>query len=163
MENKNYFFVFSFFLLLFFAGFASNPQMTFADEDVPNWIKVVAGAWADGMISTEEFLNAINFLISNGIIQVPGYVSLDDIECGDICESPHNIEMICDDEKDNDGDGFIDCQDFDCDNNNACSDELLCTQVYDPVCGVDGNTYSNTCFATKANVEVAYKGTCRAR
>lgn len=37
----------------------------------------------------------------------------------------------------------------------------FCTQQYDPVCGVDGKTYSNTCFAGVAKVEIAHKGECR--
>jgi len=41
-----------------------------------------------------------------------------------------------------------------------CENELNCTQVYDPVCGVDGNTYSNACHADLAGVEVAYLGEC---
>jgi len=39
----------------------------------------------------------------------------------------------------------------------------LCITLWDPVCGKDGKTYSNKCFAKVANVEVAYQGECKAK
>ena len=39
-------------------------------------------------------------------------------------------------------------------------DAIFCTTEYNPVCGVDGNTYSNACFAEVAGVDVAYPGEC---
>jgi len=37
---------------------------------------------------------------------------------------------------------------------------IACIELYAPVCGVDGRTYSNSCFAQVAGVEVASEGTC---
>ncbi|MCD6402379.1 hypothetical protein J7L36_00790 [bacterium] len=36
-----------------------------------------------------------------------------------------------------------------------------CITLWDPVCGKDGKTYSNACFAKVAGVEIAYEGICK--
>lgn len=41
-------------------------------------------------------------------------------------------------------------------------DAVLCTADYNPVCGVDGKTYSNRCVAElQNNIRIAYDGQCR--
>ena len=44
-----------------------------------------------------------------------------------------------------------------------CPKQCLCRDVYEPVCGDDGQTYSNYCRAKCVDVEVAYQGACGAK
>ena len=37
---------------------------------VPDWIKTNAGWWADGLISEDDFLNGMKYLVEKGIIKV---------------------------------------------------------------------------------------------
>lgn len=39
------------------------------EEKIPDWIKNNAGWWADGLISEDDFLNGIKWLVENGIIK----------------------------------------------------------------------------------------------
>lgn len=38
--------------------------------------------------------------------------------------------------------------------------QSVCALVYNPVCGVDGKTYSNSCFAAVESITVIYEGEC---
>ncbi len=38
---------------------------------VPNWIKITAEWWSDGQIDDEEFVQGIQYLINNGIMNIP--------------------------------------------------------------------------------------------
>jgi len=44
-------------------------------QSIPSWIKNTAGFWADNQISDTEFLNGIEFLIGQEIIQIPKAVA----------------------------------------------------------------------------------------
>ena len=63
---------FSIVLILFFSLIASTilvPNSSAqGDTQIPGWIKNVAGWWANGEISENEFLYGIEYLINNNII-----------------------------------------------------------------------------------------------
>ena len=48
-----------------------TSTVSYVYAEVPSWIKSNAGWWADGAISETEFLSGIEFLIKDGIIEVP--------------------------------------------------------------------------------------------
>jgi hypothetical protein len=51
---------------------SSNNDTTLSqDNEIPSWLKTTVGYWADGVSSDGEFVNAIKFLIEDGIIQIP--------------------------------------------------------------------------------------------
>ena len=54
-------------LVIFFFTFLFSPVYA---ESVPEWVKNTAGWWATDAISETEFLNAIEFLINDELIQV---------------------------------------------------------------------------------------------
>lgn len=53
------------------------------------------------------------------------------------------------------------CAGSGCDTAGTCQTRpSLCTSLYSPVCGCDGNTYSNSCVAESSGVRVASRGAC---
>ena len=42
-----------------------------AEISIPSWIKNNAGWWADGMIDDSSFISGIQWLISNGVMNIP--------------------------------------------------------------------------------------------
>ena len=55
-------------ILVFILGVGIVPNV-FAEE-VPDWVKNTAGWWAENAISEKEFVNAVEFLVNEGIIQI---------------------------------------------------------------------------------------------
>lgn len=37
---------------------------------------------------------------------------------------------------------------------------VMCSMIYQPVCGVDGKTYPNACHASRSRVKIAHAGGC---
>jgi hypothetical protein len=73
-------------------------------------------------------------------------------ECPPVCASDHDCEV-----------GYVCNPSPLCDDPCGCPDFCTpcnCPDVWDPVCGVDGATYGNACYAYCTHVEVAHKGEC---
>ena len=58
-------------LILSFSLIASGilvPNSSAQDAQIPNWVKNVAGWWGSGIVSENEFLTGIEYLVNNNII-----------------------------------------------------------------------------------------------
>ncbi len=49
----------------------SSMRPSIFENKIPSWVKNNAGWWADGTISESEFISGVEFLINDGIINVP--------------------------------------------------------------------------------------------
>jgi len=47
-----------------------DPEYAESTREIPRWIKHNAGWWSQGLISDEDFLSGIQYLVENGIISV---------------------------------------------------------------------------------------------
>jgi phosphonate transport system substrate-binding protein len=65
----------------FVLAFSVIPLSINAESEiVPSWIKNTAGFWANDEISDIEFMNAIEYLIAQGTIQVPNFLEVPNVD-----------------------------------------------------------------------------------
>jgi len=75
-------------------------------------------------------------------------------DCTNITPSEHQSEEdVCGNNICEEGETFENCQ-TDC-------TECACTQIFKPVCGIDGKTYSNSCELECAGVNIIHIGECK--
>ena len=59
------------------------PNSSAQDAQIPGWVKNVAGWWGSGIVSENEFVSGIEYLINNNIIL------LDFVPCNDKIQSQY--------------------------------------------------------------------------
>jgi len=52
----------------------ANAATSVKAKPIPSWVKVIATAWGNNQISDDEYIQAMKFLISSGIIEIASTV-----------------------------------------------------------------------------------------
>ena len=60
-------------LLVVFVVAASSAAFVSAEpsEKIPSWVKTIAGLWANGILSDDEYLGIMQFLLDNQLLTIP--------------------------------------------------------------------------------------------
>ncbi len=60
-------------LLIVLIGVTSLATFVSAEssEKIPSWVKTIAGLWANGLMSDDEYLEIMQFLVDNGLLKIP--------------------------------------------------------------------------------------------
>jgi len=61
----------AFFGIMLIAGFGLSFTVFAEDSVIPDWIKNNAKWWSEGSISDADYIESLEYLINNGIIDVP--------------------------------------------------------------------------------------------
>lgn len=80
-----------------FAFVGSFSFSNAADEQVvPSWIQNVAGFWSNGDVSDQEFVSAMEFLVDEGIMNLPNTVSAAEAQTitSSLAEMSERIEKV---------------------------------------------------------------------
>ncbi len=60
-------------LLIVLIGVTSLATFASAEssEKIPSWVKTIAGLWANGLMSDDEYLEIMQFLVDYGLLKIP--------------------------------------------------------------------------------------------